>query len=794
MIKNYITIALRTLLRNKGYSIINIGGLAAGMTIAILIGLWVYDELSYNKYHANYSRLARVMQHQMYNGEIGTDITVPIQMAQELRDNYGSDFKYVTQASWEGTYLLAVGEKRIMQSGQFFEPQITDMLSLRILSGVRSGLQDPYSIMLSESVARTFFGDAENALNKTMRFMNQHDLKVTGVYEDLPYNSSFKHLSVLLPFDLYLISNPWIKGMEDLWGSNFTHAFAMLHDHADFSEVSTRIKDAKLNKVSQDEKKFKAQIFLHPMAKWHLYSDFKNGINTGGRIEYVWLFGVIGVFVLLLACINFMNLSTARSEKRAKEVGIRKAIGSARLQLIYQFFSESFLTVCLAFVLSISLVSVILPTFNEIADKRISMLWSNPVFWCVGLSVCLVTGFIAGSYPALYLSSFESVKILKGTFRVGRLASVPRKVLVVFQFTVSVTLVISTIVVHQQINFAKNRPLGYDRDGLVQIPLETAVYEHFETIRNELKNSGSISEMAFAKSPLTEIWSTNSGFDWEGKDPGLAVDFPNNAVSYEFGETVGWTIKEGRDFSRQFSTDSAAFILNEAAVRYIGLADPVGKTIRWNGIPYTVVGVVKDVLQESPYGAVRPSFFHLARYQESVVIIKLNQKRSVQESLRRIESVLKRYTPDIPFLYTFVDDAYARKFGNEERVGKLATAFAILAIFISCLGLFGLASFVSELRTKEIGIRKVVGASNFSLWRLLSKDFAILVMVACLVATPVAYYFTQNWLQRFQYRVEISWSVFLIAQVGAMIITLVTVGYQAFKVSLSNPVKSLRSE
>jgi len=794
MIKNYITIALRTLLRNKGYSIINIGGLAAGMTIAILIGLWVYDELSYNKYHANYSRLARVMQHQMYNGEIGTDITVPIQMAQELRDNYGSDFKYVTQASWEGTYLLAVGEKRIMQSGQFFEPQITDMLSLRILSGVRSGLQDPYSIMLSESVARTFFGDAENALNKTMRFMNQHDLKVTGVYEDLPYNSSFKHLSVLLPFDLYLISNPWIKGMEDPWGSNFTHAFAMLHDHADFSEVSARIKDAKLNKVSQDEKKFKAQIFLHPMAKWHLYSDFKNGINTGGRIEYVWLFGVIGVFVLLLACINFMNLSTARSEKRAKEVGIRKAIGSARLQLIYQFFSESFLTVCLAFVLSISLVSVILPTFNEIADKRISMLWSNPVFWCVGLSVCLVTGFIAGSYPALYLSSFESVKILKGTFRVGRLASVPRKVLVVFQFTVSVTLVISTIVVHQQINFAKNRPLGYDRDGLVQIPLETAVYEHFETIRNELKNSGSISEMAFAKSPLTEIWSTNSGFDWEGKDPGLAVDFPNNAVSYEFGETVGWTIKEGRDFSRQFSTDSAAFILNEAAVRYIGLADPVGKTIRWNGIPYTVVGVVKDVLQESPYGAVRPSFFHLARYQESVVIIKLNQKRSVQESLRRIESVLKRYTPDIPFLYTFVDDAYARKFGNEERVGKLATAFAILAIFISCLGLFGLASFVSELRTKEIGIRKVVGASNFSLWRLLSKDFAILVMVACLVATPVAYYFTQNWLQRFQYRVEISWSVFLIAQVGAMIITLVTVGYQAFKVSLSNPVKSLRSE
>ena len=794
MIRNYITIAIRTLLRNKGYSIINVGGLAAGMTIAILIGLWVYDELSYNKYHTNYSRLARVMQHQIYNGEIGTDITVPIQMAQELRDNYGSDFKYVTQASWEGSYLLAVGEKRSMQSGQFFEPQITDMLGLKMLSGVRSGLQDPYSIMLSESVARTFFDDPQNALNKTMRFINQHDLKVTGVYEDLPYNSSFKHLSILLPFELYLISNPWIKGMEDQWGSNFTHAFAMLHDHADFAEVSARIKDAKLNKVREDEKKFKARIFLHPMSRWHLYSDFKNGINTGGRIEYVWLFGVIGIFVLLLACINFMNLSTARSEKRAKEVGIRKAIGSARIQLIYQFFSESFITVCLAFVVAISLVSLILPTFNEIADKRIVMLWSNSVFWALGFSVCVLTGLIAGSYPALYLSSFESVKILKGTFRVGRMASVPRKVLVVFQFTVSVTLVISTIVVHQQITFAKNRPPGYNRDGLIQIPLETQVYEHFETIRNELKNTGSITEMAFAKSPLTEIWSTNSGFDWEGKDPGLAVDFPNNAVSYEFGETVGWTIKEGRDFSRDFATDSAAFIVNEAAVRYIGMEDPVGKTIRWEGMPYTVIGVVKDVLQESPYSAVRPSIFHLARYRESIVIMKLNKARGVQESLATIESVFKKYTPEIPFLYTFVDEAYAQKFGNEERVGKLATAFAVLAIFISCLGLFGLASFVAELRTKEIGIRKVVGASNFSLWRLLSKDFAVLVMAACLVATPVAYYFSQNWLQRFQYRIDISWSVFLIAQAGAIIITLVTVGYQAIRVALGNPVKSLRSE
>jgi putative ABC transport system permease protein len=794
MIKNYLTIAFRHLNRHKVYTIINIGGLAAGMSVFILIALWVYDELSYNTVHPTYDRLARVMQHQTFNGEVSTDITVPIDMAQELRDNYGSDFRYVSQASWDGSYLLTVGEKQFIESGQFFEPQIADMLGLTMVSGVRSGLTDPYSILLSESVARAFFGSGDEALHKTIRFINQFDLKVAGVYEDIPFNSSFKHLSVILPWELYLISNPWIKGIEDPWGANFTHTFAELNDNAEFGEVSRKIRKAKLNKVSEEEKKFNAEIFLHPMSRWHLYSDFKNGINTGGRIEYVWLFGVIGIFVLLLACINFMNLNTARSEKRAKEVGIRKAIGSLRGQLIGQFFSESFLVSLLGFFTAIIIVSLALPLFNQVADKQIDLPWLSPVFWLAGFVIILITGFVAGSYPAFYLSSFQSSKTLRGTFHSNRFAALPRKVLVVVQFAVSVTLVVATIIVYQQIGYAKDRPVGYNQDGLVRVPLEEEVHKHFEAIRHELKEDGFIEEMAAARSPLTEVSSSNSSFDWEGKDPELPVEFPNNSVTHEFGKTVGWTIVDGRDFSRNFATDTAAFIVNESAAKFMGMEDPVGKTLRWRDQPFTIIGVVKNVLQESPYQPVRPSLFHLATSRESIVIMRLNREKSPHESLAGIESLFKKYTHEVPFLYNFVDEDYAQKFGNEERVGKLATGFAVFAIFISCLGLFGLASFVAEQRTKEIGIRKIVGASIFSLWKLLSMDFAVLVLIACMIAVPVAYLFAHDWLQRYDYRVGISWQVFAISIAGATLVTLLTVSHQTIRIALSNPVKSLRNE
>lgn len=793
MLKNYFKIAWRNLYKNKVYSFINIGGLAVGMGVAILIALWIYDELSFDKYHANYERIAQVIQHQTYNGEIGTQEANPAQMAEEIRNVYGNDFKYVLQASWNNDYTLTIGDKMFNVSGSYFEPEVAEMLTLEMIHGTRQGLKDMNTILISESVAKMYF-DSADPIGKVFRMNNRVDVTVTGVYKDLPYNSSFRDLKVIMPWSLYLSQNTWIQEMEEPWGSNYTRTFAMIADNADMEEVSRKIRDVKLNKVSPDEKRYNPVVFLHPMSKWHLYSEFKQGINVGGRISNVWLFATIGLFVLILACINFMNLSTARSEKRAKEVGIRKAIGSVRRQLISQFFSESILIAILAFVFSILLVFLILPQFNSVADKRILLPWISPEFWAAGLAFSFVTGILAGVYPALFLSSFEPVKTLKGTFRVGRYASLPRKILVVLQFTISTTLIIGTIVVYQQISFAQDRPIGYNKDGLIMVGTSGEIHDHFDAVRNELITAGAITEICQSGSPTTSVWNTNGGFDWEGKDPDQAVDFPNNAVSYDYGKTIGWKIKEGRDFSREFISDTTTFILNESAVAFIGLKDPIGKTIRWNDQPFTVIGVVEDVLVQSPYAPVRPAMWHLSLEQENVFLMKLNPASSPKEALAKIESVFKRLNPASPFSPNFVDEDYARKFGNERRLGTLSTFFAILAIFISCLGLFALASFVAEQRTKEIGIRKVMGASVSNLWRMLSQDFVILVLISSFIAVPIAYYLISDWLNNYEYRTNISIWIFVISIVGALLITLLTVSYQAIKASLMNPVKSLRNE
>jgi len=793
MIKNYFKIAFRNLVKNRFSTFINIGGLAIGMAVAILIGLWIYDELSFNKNFRNYDRNAQVMQRFTINGETGAGTTIPFPMGEELRKNFASDFKYVTMSSWNENHILAFGEKRLSKGGTFFEPQALEMLSLEMLKGTRGGLNDPTSILLAESSARAYFGDT-NPVGKVMKIDNARDVKVTGVYKDLPYNSSFADVSFIASWELFATMQGF-KNATDPWRCNCYLGYAQLADNADMNKVSAKIKDIKLSKVDKSELKMNPQVFLQPMSNWHLYSEFKNGVIGGGRIQYVWLFGIIGVFVLLLACINFMNLSTARSEKRAKEVGIRKSVGSLRSQLIFQFFSESLLVAFFAFVLSLLLVQLVLPFFNEVADKKMSVLWSSPSFWLLGIGFSIVTGLIAGSYPALYLSSFNPVKVLKGTFRAGRFAAVPRKVLVVVQFTVSVILIIGTIIVFRQIQFAKNRPIGYSRDGLVTLPMITGeIHNHFDVVKNELINSGAIASMAEAGSPTTAIWSTNAGFDWKGKDPGLAVDFPNIDVSYDYGKTVGWQFKEGRDFSREFLSDSLTFVLNETAVKYTGLKNPVGEIIKWDGVPYKIIGVIKDMVIESPYSPVRPMLFHLSRYQGSVMIAKINPLVSAGKALGKIEVVFKKYNPAQPFEYQFVDEEYAKKFGNEQRIGKLASIFAILAILISCLGLFGMASFVAEQRTKEIGVRKVLVASVFNVWRLLSKDFVLLVLLSCTIAIPIAYYFLHEWLQKYEYRTEISWWILGVACIGALIITLLTVSFQAIKAAVANPVRSLRTE
>lgn len=794
MLGNYFKIAWRNLVKSKGYSIINIGGLAVGMAVAMLIGFWVYDEFTFNTYHKNYDRIAQVMQHANFNGTIESQVSNPAVLGPELRAKHGSDFKYVVQSSWEGSHLLTLGDKPFVKHGIFFEPDGPEMLSLKMLKGTRAGLKDPFSVMLSESTAESIFGEGD-PMNKILKLNRVDNVKVVGVYEDLPANTTFSELQIIFPWDLWLKQNPWARDLRHPWGSNFSQTFVQVADNLDMQKVSARIKNVKFNNLDEEEKKYKWEVFLQPMYKWNLYNEFKNGENTGGNIQYVRLFGIIGIFVLLLACINFMNLATARSEKRAKEVGIRKAIGSMRWQLIKQFFAESYVVVLLAFIFSIALVFVLLPVFNDLAGKKILIPWGNPVFWLACIVFIFITGLLSGSYPAFYLSSFQPLKVLKGTFRVGKYASIPRQILVVAQFTVSVMLIIGTIIIFQQIQHAKNRPIGYSRNGLVNLNLEPEVKDHFEAFRSELISKGAIVEMAAANSPLTQVWNTNGGFNWEGKDPNLAVDFPNNRVSVDFGKTVNWKIKSGRDFSKEFLSDSSAFVINEAAAQFLGFQDPIGKILEWNGEPFTIIGIVGDLMQESPFYPVRPSLYNISDngYMNNL-ILRLNPAKSSSHSIAAIGDVWKKYVPGVPFDYKFVDEAFGNKFKVEERIGKLASYFAVLAIFISCLGLFGMASFVAEQRTKEIGIRKVLGASVTNLWKLLSSEFVILVIISSVMAIPIAWYYLESWLTNYDYRIKISWLVFLQAGFGALIITLLTVSFQAIKAALANPVKSLRTE
>ncbi len=790
MLKNYFKIAMRNLMRSKVYSFLNILGLATGMAVALLIGLWIWDEVSYDKYHKNYDRLAQVMTTQTFNNETGTGPAVSIPLGIELRTKYRNDFKEVTLASWNFGHILAVGDKKISQSGMWVQPEFPAMLSLKMIKGTHKGLMDPSSILIAQSVATALFGK-DDPMNKVIKLDNNTDLKVAGVYEDLPRNTSFYETKLLLSWDKYTTIQEWLKRASTQWDNHSFQLFVQINDKVDFKKATEKIK----NLAKQHVKEGDESALLHPMSKWHLYSEFKNGKIAGGRIQFVWLFGIIGIFVLLLACINFMNLSTARSEKRAKEVGIRKTVGSLRKQLIGQFLSESVLVALLALLVSIGLLQLSISFFNEISGKQMSIPWGNPIFWLLTIGFTICTGLVSGSYPAFYLSGFEPIKVLKGTFRAGRFASLPRRVLVVVQFTVSVALIIGTIIVFQQIQYAKNRPVGYTREGLIQIMMTTPeIRGKYNTLRDDLLKTGAVENMAESSSPSTNVWSNQIGFEWKGKDPSSVPLFGIVAVTHDFGKTIGWEIKEGRDYSREFTTDSTSLILNEAAVKLTGLKNPVGETIKWNGDDHKVTGIVKDMVMESPYTPVKPTIFFLDYGWANVITIRIKPSMPVRDAIAKITPVFKKIDPGSPFEYKFTDEEYAQKFSDEERIGNLATVFAILAIFISCLGLFGLASFVAEQRTKEIGVRKVLGASVLNLWRMMSKDFVVLVVISCFIAIPIAWYFLNNWLEKYEYRTNISWWVFVLAAGGALAITILTVSFQAIRAALANPVKSLRTE
>ncbi len=804
MLRNYIVIAWRNLKRNKGYSAINIGGLAVGITVALLIGLWVYDELSYNHSFENYPHIAQVSRRytEPLSRETNNSVYLPQPMVKVLRNNYGHLFKHVVLAQRARDFDLKIGNSTVVKKGQFIETGIIDMFSLKMLEGSAASLNDLQSIIISESTAKALFGET-NPINQQIKLNNFYNTKVTGVYQDPPQNSMLGDVQFFANYENLIANNPDIKANEDNWGHTSFFIYIQTIDQVSLEQANAAVQNLYLKDAPPDfangAKTYHLALWLYPMEKWWLFSEFKEGYPVGGRITYVWLFGIVGIFVLLLACINFMNLSTARSEKRSKEVGVRKVMGSLRRSLIFQFLSESFLVVLLAFVIAIFLTIISIPLFNALTEKNVRLPVTNFYFWFLTVPFLFVTGLLAGMYPALYLSSFQPIKVLKGSLRLGKFASYPRKALVVIQFTVSVVLIIGTVVVYRQIRFAQNRPVGYQKESLVEVKMSDPNFrDNKSAIKEALLANGIVSEAGFSSSPVTDIWDNWGGFSWKGKDPRSESSFSVTWVNEDFGKTIHWKIRQGRDYSTDYGTDSSAVIINTSAAKYLGLKNPVGEFISFDadGTKRQIIGVVDDIVAESPYEPVRMGFYWLQKNLNHLghMYVKINPDLSMNSALAKMEIIIKKMVPAAPFQYKFVDEDYALKFSAERKISNLSAIFATLAIFISCLGIFGLASFVAEQRAREIGIRKVLGASISSIWQLLSRDFVVLVIISCFIAVPVAYKLMHNWLQGYQYRTEISWWIFAAAGMGALLITILTVSFQAIKAAIANPTTSLRSE
>jgi putative ABC transport system permease protein len=776
------------------YSIINIAGLASGMAVAMIIGLWIYDEVSANTHFKNFNTLYQVMMYQTFDGKRGAQTALPYPIGEELKSKY-PDFTGVAMCDWGQEHSLVYGEKKINKYGHFLGEDGIDMFSIKIINGDKEPLRDPYSIVLTEETAKILFGTAD-PIGKAIKMDNSINLKVTAVVPKQPKNSSLS-FDYLIPFQLQEIIYSFIKDFHKKnWGNNSWPVYVQLNPNENEKTADTKIKNVVISHFTDENtlKSIKPEVFIQPMAKWRLYGDFEDGKNTGGFIKYVRMFGILGLIVLIIACINFMNLSTARSEKRAKEVGVRKAVGSGRNQLIGQFLSESLLISSLAFLLALGMVFISLPYFNKLTDKEMSLKIANPLFWGIMIAFTFITGLLAGSYPAFYLSSFNPVRVLKGNLKAGRSNSLPRKILVVMQFASSVILMIGTIVINRQIQFGKNQPIGFNNKGLITVNWSDDLAKNLESLRHDLVSSGAVLSVTTSNSPPSEIYSNNNGWEWPKSQPiEKATLFNTIATSYDYTKTLGIKLIDGRDFSRDFA-DSNGVVLNQAAVKRMKLKNPIGETLKWNDKKMVVVGVIPDIQMQSPFFPISPLTIIFNKNWVSFLDIRLNPSMSAAAAINRIKPIFDRYNPAFPFEYQFSDEQYAKKFDYEQLVGNLAMIVAVLAIFISCLGLFGLASFTAEQRVKEIGVRKVLGASILNLWKLLSIDFVLLVLISCVIAIPIAWYYMNEWLKSYEYKTSIGIGIFATVVSISMIITLITISFQAIKAAMANPVKSLRTE
>lgn len=791
MVKNYLKIAWRNIVNNKVYSALNITGLAAGIAVTLLIALWAWHEYSYDRFLPNYTQLYQVKLNFDQNGDIQTQSGGCLPIAGALRSNF-PEVKYVAETGWTSGHSLIVGDKKLYQRGMIVGSDFLKMFQFHLLTGnPATVLNEPFSIILTQSTAKALFGN-DDPIGKMVRIDNAHDVKVAGLMDNLPENSTLQ-FSFLLPFSYWEQTVPFVKADRTDWTHYPFDQYVELQPGVTEEQFAPKIK----NLLQGHDPIHKVEIVLQPVKNWRLYSEFKNGKVSGGFIVYVRMFCIIGALVLLIACINFVNLFTARSEKKAREVGVRKAIGSSRTSLIFQFLTESVLVTFMAAILAIFIVQVSLPAFNSLTGNTLKIPYAAPLFWILLLVFVLFTGVMAGSRPAFYLSSFNPVKVLRGTLQVSKAATLPRKILVVIQFTCSIALIIGTIIIYQQISHVKSRPTGYDADRLVMTTISSDLNRNYITLKNDLLKSGFVANVTRASSPVPVI-DFQAGctlLNWPGKNSGESIGISYAAVSEDFFKTAGMKMEEGREFAGT-PNDTLHVILNEAAVGQLRLKTPVGQMLstELSKEPVRIIGVVKNAIIGSPFSAILPALFVYKPDQAGTVIYRLKPDVNVHEALSKLAPVFNKYNPAYPYDYFFADAAYDSNFKQAQLVGKLAAVFAGLTILISCLGLFGLAAYMAEQRTKEIGIRKVLGASIGDVWLLLSKDFMLLVLIGCVVASPLAFYFMNNWLQQYDYRITIGPGVFIVSAVAAIIITLVTISFQSIKAALMNPVKSLKTE
>jgi putative ABC transport system permease protein len=788
MFKNYFLVTIRSLRKNAFYSFINITGLSIGITCTILILLWVLDETSFDKFLPKYDRLYQVWTNAKFDGKINSWISVPLPTYEAMK-TADSNIKKAVVTDWGGTHLLNVDENRLMKNGYFVSEEFLEMFEYPLSKGnAAQVLDDPRSIVITEATAKALFGD-EDPMNKVIRIDSENDLKVTGVLKDIPTNSSFQ-FDFLMTWKFREQISEWVRRNTTNWGNSSFQVFVELNDPANQTAVESRIKNI-LQEHGQTETK--PEFFLYPLSRWRLFRNFENGVETGGMNDYVQLFTVIAIFIIVIACINFMNLATARSERRAREVGVRKSVGSRRFELMLQFMGESTFIAFIAFAIAVLLAQLLLPAYNQLVEKKLFIDYASPQFWILSVGLIFVTGIVSGSYPAFYLSSFQPVKVLKGKPSIGKGGSTPRKVLVVVQFVFSILLIIGTIVIYRQIQLVKGREIGYNQENLMAVSYTNEIKKNYRPIKLDLLASGVVEAVTKSNSQITDI-NSNNFLGWPGKPEDLRVIFTTIATEYDYIKTMGIKLLEGRDFSEEFTSDTASIIVNKAGLDLMNLKDPIGTELDLWGGKRKLIGITDNVLMGSPYDPVKPMFVILDPEWIDVVSVRLKKTQDLPAAIEKVKSIFEKHAPAYPFEYRFADVEFQKKFTTINLTSKLASLFATLTIIITGLGLFGLASFTAEQRTKEIGIRKVLGATVPGIVRLISKDFSILVIISFIFSGPLAWWLLSKYLERYEIRTTIDWWVFPLTGAIALLFALLIVSTQALRAAHTNPATSLRSE